>query len=96
MAMSKDEALIEVILERFNNIRFPRARDIKEKIEKGETLNEFDIEFFKEVFDDIKNNLHLVEADEELQSLVAKFIQFNEEITEKALENEKHNNKLNF
>jgi len=50
MTLSKKEALIEVILEHFINIRFPRARDIKEKVENGATLDKFDIEFFEEAF----------------------------------------------
>jgi len=42
----------------------------------------------KRLFKDIKNNQHLVEGNEELQALVAKFIQYNQEITERALANE--------
>ena len=89
MTLSKKEALIEVILERFTSIRFPRARDIKEKVENGGTLDDLDIEFFEEVFKDIKNNKHLAEDNEELQNLVAKFIQYNQEIMATALANEK-------
>ena len=96
MKPTKEQALIEVILDRFINIRFPHAQDIKEKVENGETLSSMDIEFFEEVFKDIKNNKHLVEGNEELQSLVVKFIQFNKEITEKALENEKNNTRQQF
>ncbi len=89
MAMSKNEALIEVILERFLKIRFPRAKDIKEKIDQGETLNDMDVDFFKEVFHDIKQNQHLVDKNDELQVIVAKFIHYNKEITDQALVNEK-------
>ena len=46
MKLSKKEALIKVILERFTNMRLPRVRDIQKKVEKGETLNEMDSEFF--------------------------------------------------
>ena len=46
------------------------------------------LSFLKRLFKDIKNNQHLVEGNEELQALVAKFIQYNQEITERALANE--------
>ena len=88
MAMSKNEALIEVLLDRFINIRFPRIKDIKEKVEQGETLSTIDIEFFKEVFSDIKDNKHLVDGNKELQDMVAKIINYDKEIIDMALANE--------
>ena len=88
MAMSKNEALIQVLLDRFINIRFPRIKDIKEKVEQGETLSTLDIEFFKEVFSDIADNKHLVEGNKELEDMVAKIINYDKEVMDMALANE--------
>jgi len=89
MTLSKNELIIEVLLDRFTTLRLPRTLDIKEKVTKGGTLNGADIEFFEEVFRDIKDNQHLVEGNEELQTIIAKFIHLNKEITDIALANEK-------
>ena len=89
MAMSKNDALIEVLAERLVKIRLPRILDIKEKVSKGGQLNELDIEFFKQVFSDIRQNQSLINGDKELQELVARAIHLDKEITDMALANEK-------
>ncbi len=37
MTMTKNEALVQVVLERFINIRLPHILDIKEKVNKRRT-----------------------------------------------------------
>jgi len=58
---SNDEGLIQVLAERLERRRLPRALSLKEKVDRGETLNEFDIEFLEEVFKDAQSVHTLLE-----------------------------------
>lgn len=86
---SKDAGLIQVLSERMKNQRLPRALNLKEKVDKGETLNEFDIRFLEKVFKDAQEIRPLLDRNPEWKDLAAKLIHLYKEITQKALENEK-------
>lgn len=86
---SKDTGLIQVLAERLDTQRLPRALSLKDKVDRGETLADFDIRFLEEVFKDAQRLRPLVERHPEWQSLAAKMISLYQEITDKALENEK-------
>lgn len=85
---SKEEGIIQVLLERFQERRLPRLLDIKEKVDQGETLNDFDLEFLETVASDTQQNQRLTDAHPELQDLYVRAIALYKDITEKALENE--------
>lgn len=82
------EGIAFAILERFEKIRLPRALDIKEKVDRGEKLDDFDIEFLDEVLKDSEEIKRYVDVRPEYQSLYARAIGLYGEITKKALENE--------
>jgi len=85
----KDEAVLETIIERFEKYRLPRLIDIRDKVNQGELLSEYDIEFLEQVFKDSRQNKHYIEAaDDELKALMMKILSIYTEITEKALQNE--------
>jgi hypothetical protein len=86
---TKDAGLIQVLAERMEKQRLPRALALKEKVDQGETLNESDLQFLTEVFKDALNLQSLLQRHPEWQSLAAKTIHLYKEITDKALENEK-------
>lgn len=86
---SKDAGIIQVLVERLENQRLPRTLDLKEKVDRGETLNEFDIQYLDEVFKDAEQIHPLVERHPEWQDLAARLVHLYKQITEKALENEK-------
>ena len=86
---SKDAGLIQVLAERLETQRLPRALSLKEKVDQGETLDDFDIKFLEEVFKDAQSVRGLVDRHPEWQDLAAKLIHLYKEITDKALENEK-------
>ncbi len=94
MTITKNEALIQVILDRLINKRLPRILDIKEKVKKGELLNEMDIHFLSTVMKDNRDNQYLIKDDEMLKKVFARAMHLYKEITDIALENEKNNNKI--
>ena len=86
---SKDTGLIQVLAERLEKQRLPRALSIKEKVDTGEVLDEFDIEFLEQVFEDANTIKPLLDRHPEWQPLAAKMITLYKEITEKGLENQR-------
>ena len=86
---STDAGVIQVLAEQLESKRLPRALSLKEKVDRGETLDELDIEFLEGVFEDARSVSTLVDRHPEWQDLAAKMIQLYKEITDKALENEK-------
>jgi len=85
---SKDAGLIQVLAKRMETQRLPRTLSLKDKVDQGETLNEFDIHFLKEVFQDAQKIMPLVDRHPEWHDLGARLIHLYKEITEKALKNE--------
>jgi hypothetical protein len=86
---SNDAGLIQVLAERLETQRLPRALEIKARVDRGETLGDLDIEFLEEVFRDARQIAPRLHAHPEWQDLAGRMMQLYKEITEKALANEK-------
>lgn len=86
---SKQAGIIQVLVERFETQRLPRALALKNKVDAGERLDDLDIAFLEEVFRDAQENRRLVEQNPRWQDLAAQALSLYEEITAKALANEK-------
>lgn len=87
----KDKMILEALLERFEKIRLPRLLDIKAKVEQGNRLDNFDMEFLEEVFSDARENKHYLDnADDALKGIFMKVLDLYTDITEKAMENEQN------
>jgi hypothetical protein len=86
---SEDAGIVTVLIQRFEGERLPRALDLKEKVDRGETLNDNDIAFLEQIFADANKLGPLLDRHDEYHKLVAQAINLYKEITDKALQNEK-------
>lgn len=85
---SNDVGILTVLMERLEKRRLPRALDIKEKVDRGERLDEWDTDYLEKIITDAQQVLELVDKHPEYQPLYARVADLYEEITSKALQNE--------
>ncbi len=83
---SMDTGLIEVLLERLEKQRLPRLLAIKEKVEGGHSLDDFDVDFLEKSMKDARSFMPIIDRHPEYQSLAAKVMELYKSISEKALE----------
>ncbi len=87
--LSKDAGILEVLLQRLEKERLPIALTLKEKVDRGEKLNDSDLAFLEKVLSDSNRIKPLIKRHPEYHSLATKMVHLYSEITEKAVENEK-------
>ena len=85
---SRDLGTIQVLLDRLNNFRLPRALALKERVDAGGKLDDHDIAFLQRVFEDSNQAQALISRHPEFKPLTDKLIGLYSHITSKALENE--------
>jgi hypothetical protein len=87
---AEDNGIIQVLLVQLADDRLPRTLRIKEKVDRGDRLNEFDLEYLDEVLDEAEQAQELSSDHPELRPLVSKLSDLYSEITAKALDNEQN------
>jgi hypothetical protein len=85
----EDAGILAVLMERGEKQRLPRALALKEKMDRGELLDDFDIEFLEDVFESLSENRALLDRHPEYQGKVARMANIYASIMDKAAENEK-------
>ena len=85
----KDKGIIMVLLERFNKQRYPRFLDMKKKVDAGGILDDFDLNFIKQVDKDSRQIRTLIDRNPEYKELAAEVLGLLDDIIEKDIENKK-------
>ena len=85
---NKDAALVQVLAERMEKQRLPRALELKNRVDQGEVLGDSDIAFLEEVFNDAGQIKPYLDAHPEWQSLAGQLLHLYQMITKQALENQ--------
>ena len=88
MNESHDAGIIAMLLERLNKHRLPRALDLKDKVDRGECLDEPDFIFLAEALNDVHDARPIIERHPECQSIAARMAHLYKEILDRAVENE--------
>ncbi len=83
-----DAGIIQVILDRFEKQRLPRMSEIKQRLDQGNKLNEFEIEYLSEAMHDARALLPFIERHPEYEPLLSRVFHFYKIITDEALDNE--------
>ena len=86
---SDDTGVLVALAKRLETIRLPLAQELKDKVDRGEKLNDLDMNFLEEVNEDIQKVRPILDRNPEWQPIAAKMLELYNEITAKAIENEK-------
>ena len=85
---SQDQGIATVIVERMQELRLPRALDLKAKVDAGGVLDDLDIDFLEKVFADSNELKPFLARNPEYEELAGRMMALYHAITSKALENE--------
>lgn len=86
--ISKDIGVLTAIAERMVDRRLPRAREIKERVDRGEVLTDGDIGFLEEVFHDANAIVPLLKEYPQYQDIAVNALALYKDITVRALANQ--------
>lgn len=87
-AHSDEERMLLALLVNFETHRLPRALDIKEKVDKGKSLSDWEIDYLHEAIEEAHRAKALMDRHPEFQALYAHAVRLYDEITIQALKNE--------
>jgi len=89
MEHTEDEkGTAQVLLKRLVDQRLPRLLEMEARVERGELLEDFDIDYLNSALRDAQHNERYAGHFPEYASIVGKIANLYQHITSKALENE--------
>ncbi|WP_075187377.1 hypothetical protein [Teredinibacter haidensis] len=88
MIPEDDVGVLEVLMKRLNTQRLPHALALEKKVDEGEVLNDFDIEFLLEVLKDVRRVKPIYDRHPDYQPILTKLMSLYTHIINRAAENE--------
>jgi uncharacterized small protein (DUF1192 family) len=85
---TRDKGIAQVLMVRLESQRLPRALKLKEKVDRGERLSDFDIQFLKRAMQEGQQARTLAAKLPQYQEVVNRMAALYDEITRKGAENE--------
>jgi len=82
-----DIGIIEVVIERLEKQRLPRLLALKDKVDKGESLDDYELEFLEHSIVDARELMPVIDRNPEYQPLAAMVMELYKDISDKALQN---------
>jgi hypothetical protein len=86
--LSKDIGVLTALVQRLENTRLPRVIEMKERVERGEVLDDHDLDFLEKVFGEVGELKPFLDRNPQYQDIAGRMTQLYKEITTKALANE--------
>lgn len=86
--ISKETGVIAVLAKRMVEERLPKALALKERVDRGELMNDLDLNFLEQVIEDANTVLPLAKDNPKVMEIAGRMLQMYREITEKGLANE--------
>lgn len=85
----RDAGMLQALVERFDKYRLPRLLELKAKVDGGDVLSDMELDYLERVLHEALQNKSLVDRHPEWQKASARVLNLYNEVTSKALENEK-------
>ena len=85
---TQQNGMLVTLMQRFKTQRLPRIMQIKEQVDQGRRLGEYDRRFLEEVIQDAQRNIRYVEEIPECQLMFIQLAHLYKQIIKKAVDNE--------
>ena len=86
--VAKDSGVLTVLAQRLVEQRLPKLLLLKERLDQGEVLTDYDLQFLEGALSDAQENMALVGRNREVQDVAARVVHLYKEIMDKAVQNE--------
>jgi len=86
--LDKDIGVLTALAQRLTEKGLPKALEIKERVDRGELLDDRDLDFIEQLFSQVGEIKPLIDRNPEYQDIAGRMMQLYKEITTKALANE--------